>query len=41
MARFISGGAQTGITAVDNSFILNYMPNAPENAVKALSLIHI
>lgn len=35
MARFISGGAQTGITAVDNSFILNYMPNAPENAVKA------
>lgn len=35
MARFVSGGAHTGITAVDNAFIINFMPNAPEGAVKA------
>lgn len=35
MARFVTGGAHSGVTAVENAFIIDYMPLAPENAVKA------
>lgn len=35
MARFVSGAAYAGVTAIENAFIIDYMPNAPEGAVKA------
>lgn len=34
MAKFVDGGAARGVTDVDNAFILNHLPNAPENAVR-------
>lgn len=35
MPRFIRGAAMRGITGVDNAFLMDYMPNAPEGYVKA------
>lgn len=35
MARFVMPGAAAGVTAIDNAFIIDYMPTAPEGAVKA------
>ena len=35
MARFVTQSAHAGVTAIDNAFIIDYMPTAPDGAVKA------
>ena len=35
MARFVTQSAHAGVTAIDNAFIGDRMPTAPDGAVKA------